>query len=90
MLDDRTARTNHHLSHGVHSDTASPKLYVNQEEFGELAGLNRQASNSSMKILERAGLVTMHYGFIPVKDFDGLARYRRVTSSSADHCLAVI
>ena len=74
----RLARSILSLLNPVLYPGAGPKLHVSQEEFGELAGLSRQTTNSSMKILERAGLVQVHYGFTLVLDTEGLAKYSQI------------
>ncbi|GAA5231587.1 Crp/Fnr family transcriptional regulator [Verticiella sediminum] len=54
---------------------AGMRLAINQEELGYLAGVSRQRANQALRALEAAGLVTVAYGAIEVRDLDGLKRY---------------
>ena len=50
-------------------------LPISQEELGPLLGLSRQRVNSALHKLERAGLLTVDYGGVTVKDVQGLREY---------------
>jgi CRP-like cAMP-binding protein len=53
-------------------------LQLSQEEIGSLVGLSRQRVNRSLKILDDAGLLSVEYGGIRVKDVAGLYRFQAV------------
>ena len=50
-------------------------LPISQEELGTLLGLSRQRVNSALHRLERAGLLSVEYGGVTVKDVQGLREY---------------
>jgi CRP/FNR family cyclic AMP-dependent transcriptional regulator len=52
------------------------KLPISQEELGELAGLQRQRANTSVKRLEAMGFVRAEYGSLVVTDLMGLRNYQ--------------
>lgn len=52
-----------------------PALPLSQEEIAHLAGLSRQRANQALQRLEQAGLLTIDYGGVTVRDLDGLRRY---------------
>jgi CRP-like cAMP-binding protein len=49
-----------------------PFLHISQLEFGELAGLSRQATNAALRELSEQGLVSVQYGGLTVLDLRGL------------------
>lgn len=50
-------------------------LPLSQEEMGQMVGLSRQRVNQALKRLERAGLVTVDYGGVTIRDLEGLRRF---------------
>ena len=50
-------------------------LPISQEELGTLLGLSRQRVNSALHRLEGAGLLSVEYGGVTVKDVQGLREY---------------
>ncbi len=75
--DMRLARVISNLFNAVLYPKLGPFIPISQEEFGDLAGLSRQRTNSAIKNLEKAGLVKVVYGGICVDDIDGLRRHIR-------------
>ena len=51
------------------------RLAITQEEVGYLARVSRQRVNQALRKLEEAGLLTVEYGAVRVRDLDGLKRY---------------
>ncbi|SAI51011.1 cyclic nucleotide-binding protein [Bordetella ansorpii] len=51
------------------------RLAITQEEVGYLARVSRQRVNQALRKLEDAGLLTVEYGAVRVRDLDGLKRY---------------
>lgn len=51
------------------------RLAITQEEVGYLARVSRQRVNQALRRLEEAGLLTVEYGAVRVRDLDGLKRY---------------
>lgn len=51
---------------------------ISQEEFGDLANLSRQRTNSAIQNLQKAGLITVTYGGIVVEDLEGLTNFVHV------------
>ena len=51
------------------------KLDISQEEIGLLAGVSRQRVNQTLKVLESAGLLTVDYGGVTVKELGGLVKF---------------
>lgn len=51
------------------------RLAITQEEVGFLARVSRQRVNQALRKLEMAGLLTVEYGAVRVRDLDGLKRY---------------
>src|SRR4030095_5363451 len=50
-------------------------LPVSQEELAHLVGLSRQSVNRSLRRLERAGLVRLHYRDLLLLDLEGLRHF---------------
>ncbi|ARP96899.1 Crp/Fnr family transcriptional regulator [Bordetella genomosp. 13] len=51
------------------------RLAITQEEVGYLARVSRQRVNQALRRLEEAGLLTVEYGAVRVRDLNGLKRY---------------
>ena len=51
------------------------QLQISQEELAQLVGLSRQRVNRALKVLARAGLVTVAYERITIVDLAGLRKY---------------
>ena len=51
------------------------ELDISQEELGLITGISRQATNESLKALEREGLVRVSHGGITVLEVARLSRY---------------
>ncbi len=51
------------------------ELDISQEELGLISGISRQATNESLKALEREGLLRVSHGGITVLDLGRLSRY---------------
>jgi CRP/FNR family transcriptional regulator, cyclic AMP receptor protein len=51
------------------------ELHISQEELAQLVGLSRQRVNRALKVLARAGLITVAYERITVVDIAGLRKY---------------
>jgi len=51
------------------------RLAITQEEVGYLARVSRQRANQALRRLEEAGLLTVEYGAVRVRDLDGLKGY---------------
>jgi len=51
------------------------ELQISQEELAQLVGLSRQRVNRALKVLARAGFITVAYGRINVIDLAGLRKY---------------
>lgn len=51
------------------------RLAITQEEVGYLARVSRQRVNQALRRLEEAGLLTVEYGAVRVRDLDGLKGY---------------
>ncbi len=75
--DMRLARVIGNLFNPVLYPKLGPFIPLSQEEFGDLAGLSRQRTNSAIKSLEKAGVLRITYGGVHIEDIDGLRRYIR-------------
>ncbi|WP_459616065.1 Crp/Fnr family transcriptional regulator [Bordetella sp. 2513F-2] len=51
------------------------RLAITQEEVGYLARVSRQRANQALRKLEEAGLLTVEYGAVRVRDLEGLKAY---------------
>ncbi len=51
------------------------QLQISQEEIGYLSDLSRQRVNQALKTLEQAGLLSVEYGGIVVRDLAGLRNF---------------
>ena len=72
--DSRVARCLAVLFHPVLYPGLDDRLAISQEEIGHLAGISRQRTNRSLKMLENAGLLSIRYGGVRILDLDGLRR----------------
>ena len=52
-----------------------PRLDISQTELGFLTGLSRQRVNQALQALEGAGLLTVEYGGVTVRDPEALGRF---------------
>jgi CRP-like cAMP-binding protein len=73
--DARLARCLAELFNPVLYPGSGPRLEISQEEIGYLAGVSRQRVNQGLQALERAGLLTVEYGAVVVRDLKGLKTY---------------
>ncbi len=70
--DTRVARCLAVLYHPVLYPGLDDHLAISQEEIGHLAGISRQRTNRSLKVLEDAGFLSVEYGGVRILDLDGL------------------
>ncbi len=73
--DGRVARCLAALFNPMLAPGMRPLIKISQEEIGHLAGLSRQRVNSSLQILEEAGLLRLEYGGITVLSLAGLRKF---------------
>lgn len=73
--DERLARVISNLFNPVLYPKLGPSIPISQEEFGDLAGLSRQRTNTAIKNLEKAGVLKVTYGGVSVEDVAGLRNY---------------
>jgi CRP-like cAMP-binding protein len=73
--DERVARSlasmfNPHLYPGSQFE-----LQISQEELGSLAGVSRQRVNQTLQVLQDAGILSIQYGSILIKDVNALQSF---------------
>ncbi len=73
--DTRVARCLAVLFHPVLYPGLDDRLAISQEEIGHLAGISRQRTNRSLKVLEQAGFLSVRYGGVTILDVEGLRRF---------------
>ena len=73
--DARVARTLAQLFNPLLFPGTAAQLQLSQEEIGLLSGVSRQRANQALKVLEKAGLLTIEYGGVRVLDVAGLKRF---------------
>lgn len=59
------------------------RLAITQEELGYLAGVSRQRANRALRKLEDAGVLTVSYGAIDVRDLERLKHFGETTPDNA-------
>jgi CRP-like cAMP-binding protein len=73
--DARVARSLAQLYNPLLYPGTAAELQLSQEEIGLLSGVSRQRANQALRVLEDAGLLTIEYGGVRVKDIEGLRRF---------------
>jgi len=74
-IDKRVAHCLAVLFHPVLYPGLDDRLAISQEEIGHLAGISRQRTNQSLKVLEEAGFLAIEYGGVRILDLDGLRTF---------------
>lgn len=77
--DARVARHLAELFNPVLYPGTALRLAITQEELGYLAGVSRQRVNQALRKLEDAGVLTVSYGAIHVRDLDRLKNFGETT-----------